>query len=110
MADTPWFGSVPPAVEKLARKLAAHHGIPVDEHCLPFPTQILNTPGGVASYIPAQALRPLWTFYIHIAQFALEAKEEQDVEDVLEIPEGYVDGPTPDAKWRQDTGLEGEKE
>jgi len=110
MTDTPWFGSVPPPVEKLARRLAAHHGIPVDDLCIPNEPYVLSTPSGPCCPVPAQAIRPLWTFYIHIAQYALEAKNEQAVEDVLVMPEGFVDTQTPDEKWRTETGLEGERE
>jgi len=107
---TAWWQDLPPEVEALARKIAARYGADVDRLAMPYIPALVESSGGTAALIDLTSARPLWTFEVHLARYALQMRDEMAVEQALPpaIPVGIFTDPTdPTEKWRQERGLDG---
>lgn len=109
MTDQPWWASVDPEVERLAKRIATRHGYPVDTMALPYMPLVIQTGGGEAACVISQNdMRPLWTFEINVARQALEMRDDQDVTDILQMGETPEPKVSPDKQWRLERGLDDE--
>ncbi len=106
MSEQPWWAGVDPEVERLARRIAERHGVPVDTPALPYPPVMFQTGTGEACVISQNDMRPLWTYYTNMARHALEMRDDQAITDVVGPEGGTYKDETPDDKWRADRGLE----
>ena len=104
----PWWTSVEPEVERLAKRIAARHGHPVDTLALPYMPLLFTTGGGDACIITEGDMRPLWTFEVNVARHALEQRDTASVEAVMQMTdmETFSEA-SPDEAWRKETGLDG---
>lgn len=104
-----WWDTTEPAVKALARKIALRHGVDVDQLALPYENPRIDTATGTAFLAQAHSLRPVWTFYVTTARFALETRDDMRVDAALPGIFTDQDMPdTPDQTWRREAGLDGE--
>lgn len=110
---TPWWETTDAQTQTLAKRICARHGNAAEDMALPYPPLVYNTATGPAHAVRVDDLRPLWTFYIHLARAALECRDDQAIDEAVSTLQGtFVDTGTvtPDANWKQEIGLDGHED